>query len=86
MLLIFDQEPENEAASTSKVNTIESLPANKKSDCVCPLKRIDMPLLAHGQKIALGILLREMYNFFTIVIQQTTVQDQLMSLHLLVCA
>ena len=56
MLLIFDQEPENVAASTSKVNTIESLPANKKSDCVCPLIRIDMPLLAPGQKIALGIL------------------------------
>ena len=79
MLLIFDQEPENVAASTSKVNTIESLPANKKSDCVCPLKRIDMPLLARGQKIALGILIREMYNFFTTVIQPTTVQDQSMS-------
>ena len=28
------------AASTSKANTIESLPANKKSGCVCPLKSI----------------------------------------------
>ena len=53
MLLIFDQVPDNVAASTSKVNTIESLPVNKKSDCVCPLKRIDMPLLARGQKITL---------------------------------
>ena len=40
LLLIFDQEPENVAASTSKANTIESLPANKKSDCVYPLKRV----------------------------------------------
>ena len=37
LLLIFDQEPENVAASTSKA---KSLPANKRSDCVCPLKRV----------------------------------------------
>ena len=40
LLLIFDQEPENVAVSTSKTITIESLPANKRSDCVCPLKRV----------------------------------------------
>ena len=45
-----------------------------------------MPLLARGQKITLRILLREIRNFFTTVIQPTTVQDQSMSLHLLVCA
>ena len=48
LLLIFDQEPENVAASTSKANTIESLPANKKSDCVYPLKTISTRLNLHA--------------------------------------
>ena len=90
LLLIFDLEPENVAVSTSKANTIESLPASKKSDCVYPLKTISTRLnllnsAACGQKIMLEILWRELWIISTTAIQPTTVQDQSMSLQLLVC-
>ena len=67
-------------------NLIPTKLNNDTAQICCYIIIIYTPLLAHGQKIMLDFLLRQLWILSTTTIQPTTIQDQSMSLHLLVCA